>query len=178
MDFTTFVISGPSTISTSEYMGIAGIALAKASSTIGKKMNTAGQCRTDTFQVAGGTNTPVLCGTLTGDHCNVHNALFLGQVSAWLSATLLPISCKSAQPVPAWLEEPVSRPVRQSSSSGVTNNPPLFQDALSQHGKVDCVGCPNLCLLPVAYSAADGEHGRATTLTRSHVLLQCTLTMI
>ena len=32
----------------------------------------------------------------------------LRQVSAWQSATLLPISCKSVQPVPAWVEEPVS----------------------------------------------------------------------
>ncbi len=30
-----------------------------------------------------------------------------GQVNAWQSATLLPISCKSAQPVPALVEEPV-----------------------------------------------------------------------
>ena len=32
---------------------------------------------------------------------------FVGQVSAWQSATLLPIrSCKSAHHVPAWVEEP------------------------------------------------------------------------
>ena len=36
------------------------------------------------------------------------------QVSDWQSATLLPISCKSVQPVPAWVEELVS-PVRHSS---------------------------------------------------------------
>ncbi len=36
------------------------------------------------------------------------------------SATLLPISCKSVQPVPAWVEEPVS-PVRQPSSGGAKN---------------------------------------------------------
>ena len=40
-----------------------------------------------------------------------------GQVSVWQSATLLPISCNSVQPVPTWVEEPVS-PVRQSSSDG------------------------------------------------------------
>ncbi len=39
------------------------------------------------------------------------------QVSAWQSATLLPISCNSVQPVPARVEEPVS-PVRQSSIIG------------------------------------------------------------
>ncbi len=43
-------------------------------------------------------------------------------VSAWLSATLLPISCKSVQPVPARVEDPVSL-VWQSSSSGATINP-------------------------------------------------------
>ena len=43
------------------------------------------------------------------------------QVSARQSATLLLISCRSVQPVPARVEEPVS-PVRQSSSGGVTKN--------------------------------------------------------
>ena len=38
-----------------------------------------------------------------------------GQVSARQSATLLSISCKSVQPVPVRVEEPVSK-VRQSSS--------------------------------------------------------------
>ncbi len=47
-----------------------------------------------------------------------------GQVSDWQSVTLLPISCKSVQPVPARVEEPVS-PARPSSSGGVTNNPPF-----------------------------------------------------
>ncbi len=46
------------------------------------------------------------------------------QVSAWQSATLLPISCNWLQPVPARVEEPVS-PVRQSFSGGATNNPPF-----------------------------------------------------
>ncbi len=49
---------------------------------------------------------------------------YYGQVSELQSATLLPISCKSVQPVPARVEEPVS-PVRQSSSGGATNNPPF-----------------------------------------------------
>ncbi len=54
----------------------------------------------------------------------ISDTLSSGQVSAWQSATLLPISCKSVQPVPAWLEEPVS-PLRQSSSGGATNNAPF-----------------------------------------------------
>ena len=48
----------------------------------------------------------------------------LGQVRAWQSAKLLLINCKSVQPVPARVEEPIS-PVKQSSSGGATNNPPF-----------------------------------------------------
>ncbi len=76
--------------------------------------------------------------------------LQFGQVSVWQSVTLLPISCKSVQPVPARVEEPVSL-VRQSSSGGATNNPPF---AISQHGKV---GCQNWHPYASAYSAAGGE---------------------
>ncbi len=49
-----------------------------------------------------------------------------GQVSAWQSGALLPvpISCKLVQPVPTWVEKPVS-PVKHSSSGGATNNPPF-----------------------------------------------------
>ena len=57
---------------------------------------------------------------------------------------------KSAQPVPAWVEESVSL-VRHSSSGGATNNP---QDALSKHGKVGCQNWPSSAS---AYSAAGGE---------------------
>ena len=46
-----------------------------------------------------------------------------GQVTAWQSVTLLPITCKSVQPLPARVEEPVC-PVRQSPSGGVTNKVP------------------------------------------------------
>ncbi len=60
-----------------------------------------------------------------------------GQVSAWQSATLLPISCKSVRPVSARVENPVS-PVRQSSYGSSKNNLTLSQVALSQHGKVGC----------------------------------------
>ncbi len=41
--------------------------------------------------------------------------LRFSQISAWQSATLLPKSCQSVQPVPARVEEPVN-PVRQSSN--------------------------------------------------------------
>ncbi len=54
------------------------------------------------------------------------HALTLTQVRSVSGSrhTLLPISCKSVQPVPARVEEPAS-PVRQSSSGGATNNPPF-----------------------------------------------------
>ncbi len=44
--------------------------------------------------------------------------VILCQVSAWQSAMLLPISCKSVQPVPSRVEEPVSS-TRPSSSAVV-----------------------------------------------------------
>ena len=46
----------------------------------------------------------------------------LCQVSVWQSAILLQISCKSVQPVPVRVEQPVS-PV--SSSGDATSNPPF-----------------------------------------------------
>ncbi len=60
----------------------------------------------------------------TKEKYTCRNGMYPGQVSAWQSATLLPISCKSVQPVPARVEEPGS-PVRQSSTGGATNNPPF-----------------------------------------------------
>ena len=48
------------------------------------------------------------------------------QVSAWQPATLLPIRCKAAQPVPARVEE-LESPERQSSSVGTTNNLPFYK---------------------------------------------------
>ncbi len=76
------------------------------------------------------------------------------QVSVWQSATLLPTSCNSVQPVPARVEKPVSL-ARQSSSGDVTNNPPFPKMPQSQHGKV---GCQNWDNTTSAYSAAGGEH--------------------
>ncbi len=72
------------------------------------------------------------------------------QVSAWQSVTLPPISCKSAQPVPSWVEEPVS-PVRLPSSGSGTNNQ-LF---LFRKMKV---GCQNWHSTASVYSASGREH--------------------
>ncbi len=69
------------------------------------------------------------------------------QVGAWQSAILLPI--------PAWVEEPVSV-VRQSSSGGVTNNPPFLKMPYKPARE------SRLSKLVVyttsAYSAEGGEH--------------------
>ncbi len=82
-----------------------------------------------------------------------------GQVSAWQSAALLPISCKSAQPVPAWVEEPVS-PVRKAIFQWFEQST-LSQDALSQRGKV---GCQNWHNTACSYSATGGEHDQQQTI--------------
>ena len=66
----------------------------------------------------------------------------LCQFSAWQSAMLLPMSCKSVQPVPAFIKDPVS-PVGQSFSGDATNNPQTSR---------------NWYALASAYSAAGGEH--------------------
>ena len=67
------------------------------------------------------------------------------QVSAWQSATLLPIGCKSVQPVPARVEEPVS-PARQSTIHPFPRCPKLAR----------CYCGENLTLLlltlPILYS--------------------------
>ncbi len=65
LDFDSFVISGPSTQSTtighvlgSAILGVAGgVAVAES-----------GQCLTDTFNIRNQYNVPVICGTLTGEH--------------------------------------------------------------------------------------------------------------
>ena len=77
--------------------------------------------------------------------------IIVGPVSAWQSATLLPISCKLVRPVPARVEEPGS-PARQPRCHEQST---LSQDALSQHLKVGCQNWNNLASL---YSAAGVEH--------------------
>ena len=67
--------------------------------------------------------------------------IVLSQVSAWQSVTLLPISCKSVQPVPARVKEPNGH-----SKAICHEQPTVFQDALSQNGRV---GCQNWHTMPV-----------------------------
>ncbi len=65
LDFDTFVISGPSTATSSigdllggNIIGVAG----------GNGVSDATQCQTDTFNVRNQNTLPVLCGVLSGDH--------------------------------------------------------------------------------------------------------------
>ena len=65
LDFTTFVITGPSTSSATATEIINGQPAAG-----GVAVATRGQCLTDTFSVTnpGGLTPPVICGTNSGDH--------------------------------------------------------------------------------------------------------------
>ena len=66
LDFSTFVITGPSTTTHQTGEMVGGSADVKA----GKAISPATQCLTDTFSVTGsaGSNPPVICGTNTGYH--------------------------------------------------------------------------------------------------------------
>jgi hypothetical protein len=66
LDFESLVITGPSTDSTSIGKYTNGVVSAQGI-VAGVAYNIATTCRTDTFTV-GGSNVPVLCGTLSGDH--------------------------------------------------------------------------------------------------------------
>jgi len=63
LDFTNFVISGPSTISNSIGKLVGGSVGAT-----GKKVSQKTTCSTDTFSISNAPNVPTVCGTLTGDH--------------------------------------------------------------------------------------------------------------
>ena len=66
MDFNTFVIAGPSTLTLSLLFESGGSQVADA----GKAVSSATQCQTDTFSITGnpGGNPPVICGTNSGYH--------------------------------------------------------------------------------------------------------------
>ena len=68
MDFNTFVIAGPSTITLSLVFLTGGSVTTAA----GAPASSLTQCQTDTFSITGvpGGNPPVICGTNTGYHGN------------------------------------------------------------------------------------------------------------
>ena len=74
LDFTNFVISGPSTLTASLGKQTAGVAIGA-----GVAFSLRGNCFTDSFTVSGAPGVPELCGTLTGEHskCILLSGLFL-----------------------------------------------------------------------------------------------------
>ena len=69
MDFESFVLTGPSTVTTSSSAMTAGAPTSKAGLKVAYNLGT---CATDMFTVSGNTYVPPLCSTLTGDHGNLN----------------------------------------------------------------------------------------------------------
>jgi hypothetical protein len=80
MDFSTFVITGPNTLTTSIFYNLLGSVAAASALKIGQTASLATNCQTDTFTVtgSGGYAPPVICGTNTGYHSMRH---FISQAS-------------------------------------------------------------------------------------------------
>ena len=70
MDFSTFVITGPNTLTASAFYNLLGSVAAASALKVGQTASLATNCQTDTFTVtgSGGTAPPVICGTNTGYH--------------------------------------------------------------------------------------------------------------
>ena len=70
LDFETFVISGPSTVTRSMMSAIFGVASGSTSTTAdtSRDVSYATNCLTDTFTISHTDNVPVLCGDLADDH--------------------------------------------------------------------------------------------------------------
>ena len=66
IDFNSFVIAGPNTVTTTTLLEVNG----GITSAAGKSVSTATQCQTDMFTITGGggSNPPLICGTNTGQH--------------------------------------------------------------------------------------------------------------
>jgi len=73
LDFTSFVINGPTTASTTTFALLNGAVVAPGNAAYSQGMSHIGQCNADSFSVTspGGVGTPVICGTNTGDHIYV-----------------------------------------------------------------------------------------------------------
>ena len=74
MDFSSFVIAGPNTLTATVSKMVNGVIGAG-----GKAFNLATQCLTDTFSVTGpsGSVPPVICGTNTGEHSEHNDNILL-----------------------------------------------------------------------------------------------------
>jgi len=78
MDFSTFVITGPNTVTTSIFYNLFGSITATGGSKVGVPSSFATECLTDTFSVtgSGGTTPPVICGTNTGYHSKLNSVSY------------------------------------------------------------------------------------------------------
>ena len=81
MDFSTFVIAGPTTLTTTVAKELGG----SMGTAAGSPVNLATECLTDTFSMTGpaGSVPPVICGTNSGEHSKTSNALSLSILSSW-----------------------------------------------------------------------------------------------
>lgn len=75
MDFSNFVITGPSTLTASIFYNLRGSIVIDSAQKIGQVASLATNCLTDTFTVtgSGGTSPPVICGTNTGYHSRFYS---------------------------------------------------------------------------------------------------------
>jgi hypothetical protein len=99
MDFNTFVITGPNTLTASIFYNLLGSVAAASALAIGQTASLATNCQTDTFTVtgSGGYSPPVICGTNTGYHstCN-----FIATAALVIGFTLTkPTPIKTAEKV-------------------------------------------------------------------------------
>ena len=80
LDFSSFVIAGPTTVVTTVSKSLNGNILLTGTAAF----NLATQCLTDTFSVTGpsGSVPPVICGTNTGEHSKRANELTV--LSTWV----------------------------------------------------------------------------------------------
>ncbi len=74
LDFENFVITGPATSPTAVVETIGGVAVPGTG--VGNEVTLQTQCLTDTFQVVAGggtSNSDVICGTNSNEHCKLAN---------------------------------------------------------------------------------------------------------
>jgi len=84
LDFDTFTITGPSTLTTSTVKIISGVVAGD-----GKEASGASQCSTDLFSVTnpGGSTPPAICGTNTGEHMYVDSSTACNKLNMLLGTT-------------------------------------------------------------------------------------------
>ena len=80
LDFTTFVITGPSTSTVSTHYVVNGnIIPTVGPSPAQRLMHKQGSCATDIFVISHQQNVPEVCGTLTGEHGIYHLIIALSK---------------------------------------------------------------------------------------------------